>query len=188
MNIYSKISDNELLTLFKQGDSHAYDEIYYRYWAILFRHARKMLQDSEEAKDLIQDVFSAFWISGQEVVLKTTLSAYLYGILRYKIFDLIDKEKVKVNYLASLNSLNPTNNNYTDYLIREKQLVGIIEKEVSALPEKMRIIFELSRNSNMSYKAISQKLNISDHTVKKQISNALRILRTKVGSIGALFF
>lgn len=181
MNTYKNISDNELLELFKQGDSHAYDEIYYRYWAILFRHARKMLQNNEEAKDLIQDVFYSFWISGQGLILKTSISAYLYGVLRYKIFDLIDKKKIQSGYLESLKNLNTSSECCTDYLIREKQLAALIEKELDSLPQKMRVVFELSRNSNLSYKDISTQLNITDNTVKKQISNALRILKAKLG-------
>src|ERR1700678_2695030 len=58
------LSDFELLALFKEGQRSAYEEIYHRYWAILFNHARKMVQSDEDAKDLVQDVFSVFWVDG----------------------------------------------------------------------------------------------------------------------------
>jgi RNA polymerase sigma-70 factor (ECF subfamily) len=38
----------------------------------------------------------------------------------------------------------------------------------------------LSRIAGLSHKQISERLNISDKTVKKQINNALKILRLKI--------
>lgn len=109
--------------------------------------------------------------------------------MRYKIFDLIDRNKVKTDYLSSLENFIEQNEYSSDYMVREKQMEALIEKEIAALPEKMRKVFELSRKSKMSYKDIAKELNISDNTVKKQMNNALRILRTKLDTaIFTLFF
>lgn len=184
MDSYKNLPDTELLTLFQNGDRKAYEQIYYRYWAILFQHCRKMLRNDEESKDLVQDLFSLFWLEGKELILKTSLSAYLYTVLRYKVFNLIDKNKVRVDYLSSLQSFIESNESATtDHLIREKQMKELIEKEIASLPEKMREVFELSRKANLSYKEIAAEQNITDNTVKKQMNNALKILRSKLGTI-----
>jgi RNA polymerase sigma factor (sigma-70 family) len=52
----------------------------------------------------------------------------------------------------------------------------------------MREIFELSRYDNLSHKQISEKLNLSEKTVKKQVNNALKILRVKLGLLAYLYF
>jgi len=182
MTDYRQLSDYALLDRFKQGDTLAYEEIYHRYWALLFNHGRRILQDDEDAKDLVQDAFAVLWKEGKTLVIKTSLSAYLYAVVRYKVFDLIDRQKVKNGYLESLEHFIAENNYSSDHLVREKQLEVIIEKEIAALPAKMREIFELSRKANLSYLEIAQKLNISDNTVKKQINNALKILRNKLGA------
>lgn len=184
------MSDFELLALFKQGKRDAYEEIYHRYWAVLFRHARKMLRSDEEAKDLIQDVFSVFWTDGPALVLKTTLSAYLYTVLRFKVYNWIDRQKVKNVYLSSLQSFIDKNEFSSDFRVREQQMKTLIEKEIASLPAKMREVFELSRKANLSYREISEKLNISDNTVKKQMNNALKILRSRLGAtiFSVLFF
>ncbi|MNY68052.1 RNA polymerase sigma factor [compost metagenome] len=46
----------------------------------------------------------------------------------------------------------------------------------------MRVIFEMSRKEYKTHKEISEQLNISDKTVKKQVSNALHILKDKLGA------
>jgi RNA polymerase sigma-70 factor (family 1) len=182
------LSDYELLAQFKAGERSAYEDIYHRYWAVLFSHARKMLQSDEDAKDLVQDVFSVFWLDGPTLELQTTLSAYLFAIMRYKVFNLVDRKKVRSNYLSSLEEFIKKNEYSGEYRVREKQMEELIQKEVAALPPKMREVFELSRKANLNYREIAEKLNISDNTVKKQMSNALKILRSRLGVIFDLFF
>jgi len=174
--------------MFKEGQRSAYEEIYHRYSALLFNHARKMIQNDEDAKDLVQDVFSVFWLDGPTLELQTTLSAYLYALVRYKVFNLIDRKKVRSNYLSSLEELIKKNEYSGEYRVREKQMEELIEKEISALPPKMREVFELSRKANLNYREIAEKLDISDNTVKKQMSNALKILRSRLLVIFDLFF
>jgi len=83
MTDYRQLSDYALLDRFKQGDTLAYEEIYHRYWALLFNHGRRILQDDEDAKDLVQDAFAVLWKEGKTLVIKTSLSAYLYAVVRY---------------------------------------------------------------------------------------------------------
>ncbi|WP_158797154.1 RNA polymerase sigma factor [Pedobacter sp. L105] len=179
---FKKLSDLELISLFKEGDRRAYEEIYFRYWAILFGHASKMLGNEEDAQDLVQDVFSVFWLNGAQVTITHSLPAYLYSMMRYKIFDQISHKKVKDNYLLSLANFMEKNEYSTDFRVREKQMEAIIAKEVAALPAKMREVFELSRKANYSYREIAVELGISENTVKNQINNALKILRSKLGA------
>jgi RNA polymerase sigma-70 factor (family 1) len=182
------LSDYELLAMFKEGQRSAYEEIYHRYWGVLFSHARRMVQSDEDAKDLVQEVFSVFWVDGPTLELQTTLSAYLYSLVRYKVFNLIDRQKVRSDYLSSLETFIKKNEYSSEYRVREKQMEALIEKEIAALPPKMREVFELSRKANLNYREIAEKLNISDNTVKKQMSNALKILRSRLGVIFDLFF
>ena len=179
---FKTLSDIQLISLFKDGDRRAYEEIYFRYWAILFSHACKMLGNQEDAQDLVQDVFSVFWLNGTQVNITHSLPAYLYTMMRYKILDSISRKKVKSNYLLSLSNFIEKNEYSADFRVREKQMEAIIAKEVAALPAKMREVFELSRNLNYSHREIAEELGISENTVKNQITNALKILRSKLNT------
>jgi RNA polymerase sigma-70 factor (ECF subfamily) len=66
-------------------------------------------------------------------------------------------------------------------------LVELIEKEVAALPAKMRIVFELSRKANLTHREIAGQLDISEETVKKHIHHALKQLRVKLGILVYLY-
>ena len=67
-------------------------------------------------------------------------------------------------------------------------MAAIIEREVDALPEKMREIFLLSRDETRSYKEIGEQLDISEKTVRNQVYNALRLLKVKINFLLTLFF
>ena len=71
----------------------------------------------------------------------------------------------------------------TDFLIRENDLKTLIEKEIQALPPRMKEAFQLSRKEKLSHKEIANLMDISEQTVSTQIKKALRILRVRLGLI-----
>ena len=180
MRPFEAFTDLNLLELFKHGDLKAYEEIYNRYWSLLYIACCKILKDEDEAKDIVQEVFISFLDKGPQLEIKVSLSVYLYSSVRYKVLDRIKHRQVKDNYLISLGDFTEAADNITDRQLLEKEFIRRMEDAINLLPEKMRIIFELSRNQDLSHKEIARMLDISDKTVKKQISNALKILKVKL--------
>lgn len=180
MPVYHTLSDHDLAILLKEGDHHAYAEIYNKYWAVLYRYSRKLLQSDSEAGDIVQDVFVMLWSKSPELDVKVSLSSFLYASVRNRILKHFERSKVRKNYLDSLQKFIDEGFSITDQMVRERELVAQIEQEIELLPAKMREVFELSRKENMSYREISKELNITENTVKKQVSNALKTLRLKI--------
>jgi len=178
---YRSSTDFELTKLLISGDNKAFIEIYNRFQALLYIYACKITMDKEEAEDIVQEVFIYLWDKRTTIILKSSLSAYLYSAVRYKFFNLLDHKKIRKDYKQSFQNFLDQGECITDDYIREKEFSQLIEKEIAALPDKMRNIFELSRRQNLSRKEIAEKLNVSEKTVKNQISNALKILRGKLG-------
>lgn len=168
------------MDLVRQHDEQAFTEIYNRYKGVLFVHAYRMLENAEEAQDIIQDLFTVLWSRRSEIVLTGSLSSYLYAAVKNRILDQMARDKTRDRYIDSLAGFIEEGEYITDHQLRENELNRLIEKEVSLLPARMRQIFEMSRINNLSYKEIAKEMNISDKTVKKQISNALIILRKKI--------
>ena len=182
-----QVDDEEVLDLFQSGDKTAYRVIYERYWAILYRHARKMLQNDEEAKDVVQEVFATLWLKAEQTTINCPLAAFLYTATRNKVLDHIKHVKVKAKYMASLKEEMGQDEPLPDGRVRQRDLARQIEQEIQSLPPKMRVIFEMSRKEYKTHKEISEYLNISDKTVKKQVNNALHILRAKLNTL-LMFF
>ncbi|WAC10114.1 RNA polymerase sigma-70 factor [Dyadobacter pollutisoli] len=161
-------------------DTQAFSEIYSRYKGVLYLHAFRMLGNEEEAKDVLQDLFTTIWTKRHDINHIASFSSYLYKALRNRIFDVMAHKKVEQKYIDSLARFMEEGECITDQQILEKELTQVIESEISLLPPRMREVFELSRNADLSYKQIAEELHISDKTVKKQVSSALHILRHKI--------
>ena len=185
----SSYSEKDLLRLLTGGDHSAYTEIYNRYFRLIYTQAVKKLQDEEQAKDVVQEVFAGLWFKRESSGKIKDLAAYLFSAVRNKIFDLFAHQQVQQKHFDSLISLlseKPVIS--TDYLVREAQFKAYIDQQIQALPPKMRVVFEMSRKQELSYREIAEQLSTSENNVSKQINNALRILKTKLGIIIPLCF
>lgn len=174
-------SDQELVALLKGADHAAFTEIYNRYSVPVLYQINQMLRDRESSRDLLQDLFVVLWNKPENLQRNTNLRAYLYVAARNRVFDLIEKGKVRNDYLSAVATYASEVSLDTLNELDERELSRNIQKEIDALPPKMREVFELSRKENLSHLEIAEKLGISDKTVKKHINKALHVLREKVG-------
>jgi RNA polymerase sigma-70 factor (family 1) len=187
MSVYSSLTDNQLLDYIKSGNQLAFAELYERYWGLMFHHVLKMTGDKDETKDLVQELFTNLWLNIEQIESETNIAAYLYVSARNKVINLIRHDKVKHNYLSSLSNFANHHQNSILEQLSAKDLSMAIEREIQNLPCKMREIFELSRKKFRSHKEIAEELQISDKTVKKQINNAIKILRLRLNIFILIF-
>lgn len=164
----------------KQGDHAAFTEIFNRYTNLLYLHAYNKLRNDTEARDVVQEMFIRLWDKRTLIDEGNNLSGYLYRSVMNGIFNLLKHKKVVTNYADAFSRV-PYQSGGTDHLIREKQLKAFIEAEISALPPRMRAVFELRRNEHLSNKEVADRLEITESTAADQMKKALKILRSKLG-------
>lgn len=181
-------TDVELLRLLQQNSEDAYTALFHRFNSLLYIHAYKKLQDPEEAKDVVQDVFTMLWQKRMDIPQVTNLAGYLYTCVHHKILDKFSQQQSASKYIRHLQQYLDTTDDHADGRARENQLAVIIEQEIAALPPKMREVFELSRKQHLSHKEIAEQLSISQETVKSQVKNALRVLRSKLDRMMSILF
>jgi RNA polymerase sigma-70 factor (family 1) len=179
----STYTDHQLIALLKQGDETAFTAIYDRYSMLIFYRVNQMLRDTEASKDLVQDLFITVWSKSELIRDDANLAGYLYIAARNKVFKLIQKGKLRNDYLNSLAKYATETSTATLDQLDERELARVIDQEIAQLPPKMKEVFELSRKENLSHLQIAHQLGISDKTVKKQINKALKVLKIKLGPI-----
>jgi len=185
---YSQLTDTELVDKLNQYDKRAFEEVYNRYWLALYNHARRMLKNDDEAADLVQDIFSSVLDKMGTLTFHTTLAAYLFQAIRFRIINLFYREQVRHKYLQSLRAYFDRDETQADDMLRAKEMTELIEREIAALPPKMREVFELSKKAYLSNREIAEIVNISEATVKKHLVVALRRLRARLTSTMLLTF
>lgn len=174
------LDDHQLLDRIKEGDAGAFRILFEKHWEGLYAFAWKRLKSKQDAEDVVQHVFMKIWEHRSARNIQLSLQAYLYRSVYYEVIAALK------NISAGNEEISPV----TEYTLPvfsgalEKlslaDLNELINKEVSNLPERMQQIYKLSREEDYSVKAIAQKLNLSEQTVKNQLTMALSRLRKPV--------
>jgi len=176
---YSEHTDQELTALLKQGDREAFNQIYHRYVPYLYQYAFNILKDEDECTDAVQDIFVWLWENRLKINVNV-LKGYLISAVKYKLTRVIQGSKRRSEIL----SVTPLQQeSFIDDSLEVKELKQAIQEFVSMLPERARMIFEMSRHEYLSNKEIAAKLNISEKTVENQMTIVLKKLKSGLGKM-----
>jgi RNA polymerase sigma-70 factor (ECF subfamily) len=186
MDTYKVLSDSELVSLLKKRDREAFAEIYDRYSMMIYYKVNQMLREEDIAKDIVQDLFTAIWEKSDLIRDHVGISSYLYVAARNRVLNYIQKAKTKSDYLTEIGRYSLQVSDETLEKIDERDLMLLITSEIAKLPAKMREVFELSRLEDLSHREIAERLNLSESTVKKQVQNALKILKVRLSRYNSL--
>ncbi|MEX1276716.1 MAG: RNA polymerase sigma-70 factor [Bacteroidota bacterium] len=175
------ISTRERLSIerINQGDEKAFEELVRAYAARLIRFAIHITRSNEVAKDLVQEVFCHVWENRSRWKPEHTVLSYLYaatrnqaiGYLRHKRFETPWNDDVEL-----IAEEVPS----ADEQVHATDFSKAVEEAIEDLPDRCRIIFRLHREDGLTYEEIGCALQISQKTVKAQISRAMKILRIKL--------
>lgn len=179
----SDLPDETLLSRLKEGDEKAFTAIYIRYNKMLYVLAYKYLKDSFRAEDIVQQVFLKLWEARSLFAGAINLRNYLYTSAKNLILNEIrdnfsDMEK---NYTVIQNT--PEFEDKLQSALEEKDLFQHFYKILAELPEQKRKVCLLKIRDNLSNQEVADKLHISVPTVKSHYSQAIKLLRDKMGRL-----
>jgi len=177
--MYEELESNFFL-LVKMNKNKAFNLVFDAYWSALYKKAYKKVNCSELAQDLVQDVFVSLWDKIELLDAEGSVLAYLFAILRNKILKLYEKDEVRLRYALSVSSRAVPADVHAQNSILEKELKNIIDAEVERMPLRMKEIYLLKREDDLSIRQIAEDLSLSEQTVKNQLQMAYQRLRLRV--------
>jgi RNA polymerase sigma-70 factor (family 1) len=170
--------DVELLSAVKAGNAAAFRALYDKYWNLLYTRACKNVNE-DEAKDILQEIMVSLWNRRDDIqaIDEDDLSKYLFTALKYRTLSYYAYTSAQVkkadNFEAGFNA-SPEN------LLESKELRMLLDSTIESMPGRMQLIFKMSRDEHMALSDIAIQLNISEQTVKNQLTQALKRLRLVV--------
>ena len=174
-------TDQDLLNRIKQHDTTAFTLLYQRYWENLFVTAVKVTRSKEDARDIVQEIFLSFWNRRNDLDIMGSLDGYLQTCVHYKAIRYIEKNITRRRYLEVLLETAEINQvPDAETMLKLKDLQQAVSSAVSQMPSRMRQVYQLSRQEQLSHKEIAVMLGISDETVKKHIHHALQYIRSAI--------
>jgi RNA polymerase sigma-70 factor, ECF subfamily len=166
----------------KKGDERVFAKLYKAYYPVLCSIANRIINDSQAAEEIVQDVFSKIWFDRETIEIHTSLNSYLFRSVKNLAINELKRrqtDKASVIHTASqeLWKILVDTSESHDFVI-EQMISNDMRKEVSmaveALPQQCRQVFQLSRIDYKSNDEIASLLNISKNTVKSHLLNAVK--------------
>lgn len=181
-------TDEELFRLVQSGNENAFAALYNRYWDRLLARAVLQLVSTQDAEDVLHDVFVGLWNRKDKIVLRYSFHTYIASILKYEVINRLAERKKK-NAAAigeGLQEAMPDNSLFEQLKFQELQ--QRLERTVQQLPEKCQLVFRLSRDEGLKVGEIAHALQISPKTVQNHINHALHVLRSALNNFLFLIF
>lgn len=180
---YKELPDEVLVEHLRMDDKRAFTALYERYWERLFHVAAQTLDSAEEAEECVQDIFYSLWSRREALELKHSIHTYLSVAVKYKVIDRLNKKHKNKQMLAEAIQFMVTDAPCAESYLLEKELLVKLERTISLLPEKCRIVYQLSREKGKSHKQIAEELQISEKTVNNHLVRALRDIKDSITSV-----
>ncbi|PSL46704.1 RNA polymerase sigma-70 factor (ECF subfamily) [Chitinophaga niastensis] len=179
MSIASLPDEQELLKQVALGDKNAYTILFHHYSKQVFDVGMLYLKDNGLSREIVQEIFLKVWLKKEEMNMVKNFKDYLFILTRNHIYDGFKKQMVRLKAYDLHHQNQPAAGNDTDHLLIEREYEKLIDSAVSCLPPERKKVY-LARNQGFSNEEISIRLNISIHTVKKQMSIAVHAVRAFV--------
>jgi RNA polymerase sigma-70 factor (family 1) len=181
-------TDKALFERISNEDEGAFSIIFYRYTARLSPFITQLLQSESWTEEIVQDVFLRLWQSRHQLAAIEQPSAYLYQMASNRTLDYIKRNarEVKLQYYATRLYGAGTYQSETDVDIKE--LEALIRQAVIRLPPQRRKVYQLVREEGLSHAEIAARLQISKHTVRNHVAEALQEIGMYLRKHGVILF
>lgn len=173
MALYHEIH-REVIELSKAGNSRAQHELYQLYARAMYNICYRMMNNREEAEDMLQEAFSEAFMCLQSFRFESSFGAWMKRITVNKCINALKKRKADLVPDTEISDRPEAGDeNADDQGLSVEQVRQAMEK----LPEGYRVIFSLYLLEGYDHTEISQIMGISEATSKSQYSRAKRKIK-----------
>jgi RNA polymerase sigma-70 factor (ECF subfamily) len=171
------IDEKFIIGRLKSGDKTAFSFVFTSYYPDLVSFANTFLHDTEESKEIVQNVFVDLWSSHEQVLISKSLKSYLLKAVQNDCLDYIRHQVIKNKYSEFVFNNEELFENNTESYIIYSELEEQISNALKQMPADLSQAFIMSRTQNLKYHEIADKLNISIRTVEVRVGKAIQFLR-----------
>lgn len=179
----SDLSDIELINRVVQGETDLYEIIMRRYNQRLYRIGRGFFRNNDEE---IEDIMQFTYIRAYEKLSSfENRAAFSTWLSRIFINEAIARKKFSGRFMSIVDNDNSAEDEFNEssstgnpYMITaNNELKDLLEKSISDLPEKYRVVFVMHEIENMSVHETGKCLNLTESNVKVRLNRARKMLR-----------
>ncbi|MGI5948698.1 RNA polymerase sigma factor [Peptoniphilus sp.] len=160
----------------KAGDKNSFDELYDKYYLMLFRTAYLILGNSYDAEDVTQDAFVSIYVNIKSLKDPDKLKPWMFSILKNSAYK---KYKNKKRELPDEEiQLKVDKETYTiedEFVVKSE-----IQDALMSLNKKQREVIVLFYYNDLTIKEIASALGVFEGTVKSRLFKARKVLKKEL--------
>ncbi len=194
-----ELDDDALIERIRTGETALYDTLMRRHHQRLYRVARVMLRNPEEAADVVQEAYVRAYTYLDQFAGAAKFSTWLTKIAVHEALARLRKRSrmagavpargtEKAGGMESLESSIPN----PEVQAFEKQTLELLEAAVDAMPDNLRSVFVMREMEEMSTAETAECLGLSEAAVKIRLHRARKLLRRdlylRVGALSSQAF
>jgi len=177
---WTALSDEEIVTRVIEGQTALYEVLMRRYNERIYRAARSILKDEDEAEDVMQQAYVNAYFHLRQFDRRAKFSTWLTRIAihealararkrgRYDAVDFTEEENQAVERQPSR---NPEHQAFAG------ELRSLLESSIDQLPDGLREVFMLREVDGLSTADTAECLGVSEDVVKTRLSRGRATLR-----------
>lgn len=177
VNSYNEI-DSLFWKIALKDDKEAFKKLFTNFFAPLCVFAQRYVENRTTSEDIVQDVFFNIWKNRKNLDIRTSTRNFLITSVKNSCIDSLRRKEVESRYMTV--QADKMNEADTEDLYAISELEEAINKALEKLPDKIRLVFEMSRFQELTYAEIAQQQDISVKTVEAYMTKALKQLRVEL--------
>ena len=179
------MNELELIQQLRAGDEQAFKSLVANYQDLVYNTALGVVQNSEDAEDVAQEVFIQVYRSIDQFKGDARLSTWIYRITTTKALDHIRsrKRKKRFAFISSLFGPNdelvhePVDFQHPGVALDRKEQAALLFKMIEQLPDNQKVAFTLHKTEELSYQEIADVMQLSVSAVESLLFRARQNLR-----------
>lgn len=151
---------------------HVFEQVVKLYSPQLYRQIRRMVYDHDNTNDILQNTFIKAWLGLEQFRGDSRISTWLYRIAMNETLNFLQKNK-EINSFDELSSSAVSHLAADEYFDGDETALQL-QKAISQLPEKQRMVFNLRYFEEMRYEEMSNVLDTSVGALKASYHHAVK--------------
>ena len=181
------IIDKTALAAIARGDESVFAELVRCLYKKLFPFAVSLIKSEAEADDILQEAFLKIWLHRSALTDIENPSGWIFTIVANTASNHLRSRIRNELTIKKFNSRAAVNEEIEGE-IDARFTQSLIDEAVSLLPAKRKLVFLLSKKEGLSRREIAARLNISENTVRNQLSEAMHSVHKYLSRKGDYIF
>lgn len=181
------VSDEELMVRYRDGDAQAFELLYKRHKAPLFRYLRRQCGVVAQAEELFQDVWMKLIGARERYEARAKFTTYLYHLAHNRLIDYYRRAKTGLPMTydddsdeSLIEQVPDTDIHEPDNELDRRRLGQRVLERIAALPQAQRETFLLREEGGLSLAEIATVTGVNAETAKSRLRYAIARLRCEL--------